>query len=474
MAGADVAGIDAVVVEVLARQHPVLVADQAVLGHRRRVELDLHLDVAGDRRQRRAHLADQHLLRFHQRVDVAVGAVAGIGDALHQLFVVVAGAEAQRGQRDAALPALLDQALELFEVGDADVEVAVGGQQDAVDAAVDVALARHPVGQLDAAGAGGAAAGLQRVDGVRDARALGAGRGLEHHPGAAGIGHQRDPVLRAQPIHHQLQGRFQQRQLVRRVHRTRDIHQKHQIDRRQRLGREILALERDPQQQVAGVPRAGGEFGVDRKGLRAGGARIVVREVVDHFLDPHRVLRRQLAGGQHAADVGVAAGIDVDAEGGHRIGGGQAHRIVVEMLVALAVGELRRAERLRRGQYRLRHSEAADACFGVLARVRRRLPPGDGGVGRDRAVGRFGEHSGHGRHGRRGRHRRRVGASARHVFGLGLAGEFGLAGAGGEQQREDNRGRAAGIDLGGGHRVLLVRGPYPSNDAVAPTGSARL
>ncbi len=153
VARADIAGIDLVVVEVLARQHAVLVADQAILLHRCRIEFHLDLHVARDGGQGRADLADQHLVAFHQVVDIRIGAVAGIGQLLHQLLVVVAGAEAERGQRHAGLALLFHHALELPEVGHAHVEVAVGGQQHAVDAAGDKALLRGLVGQRDATGA---------------------------------------------------------------------------------------------------------------------------------------------------------------------------------------------------------------------------------------------------------------------------------------------------------------------------------
>ncbi|MCY1245328.1 hypothetical protein D9M72_584710 [compost metagenome] len=56
MAGADVAGVDLVVVEVFTLQGARLVADQPVFGDRRRVELHLQLDVLGDREERRACL----------------------------------------------------------------------------------------------------------------------------------------------------------------------------------------------------------------------------------------------------------------------------------------------------------------------------------------------------------------------------------------------------------------------------------
>ena len=101
VAGADLAGVDRVVVEILLAQRPVLIADQPVFADIGRVELDLDLDVLGDGEQRRGELLDEHLLRLARAVDVGVVAVPVVGDLLHHRFVVIAGAEAERGQGDA-------------------------------------------------------------------------------------------------------------------------------------------------------------------------------------------------------------------------------------------------------------------------------------------------------------------------------------------------------------------------------------
>ena len=77
--GADVAGVDLVGVEILATQGTVFIADQAVFLDRARVEFDLDLDVARDGGQCRSQLVGEHLARFQRRVDVGVGAIAGVG-----------------------------------------------------------------------------------------------------------------------------------------------------------------------------------------------------------------------------------------------------------------------------------------------------------------------------------------------------------------------------------------------------------
>ena len=132
----------------------------------------------------------QHLARFAQVVDVGVVAIARIGQLFHQVFVVVIHTEAEGGQGHAAFALGYRHLLEAVEVADAHVEVAVGGQQDAVDALVDKAFAGHLVGQFDAGRACGGAASGELLDGVADLGFFTARGGLEHHAGFTGVDHQ--------------------------------------------------------------------------------------------------------------------------------------------------------------------------------------------------------------------------------------------------------------------------------------------
>ena len=102
----------------------------------RGVELDLHLHILGDGEQRCRRLVHQHLARLVQRIDVSRHAIAVLRQRLHQPVVVIAVAEAEHGQVNAGLPLGLDEALQLLGIGDADVEIAIGRQDDAVDGAL--------------------------------------------------------------------------------------------------------------------------------------------------------------------------------------------------------------------------------------------------------------------------------------------------------------------------------------------------
>ena len=139
----------------------------------------------------------QHFLRFFGAVDVAVVAVAGIGQLLHQPFIVVAAAEAERGKRNAAFAFFGHHAAQGVEIGDAHVEIAVGGEQNAVDAVADIGALGGLVGLLDGVFACGGAACPQAVERGEDFLPLVAGSGRQHDFVAVGIGNEGDAVLGA-------------------------------------------------------------------------------------------------------------------------------------------------------------------------------------------------------------------------------------------------------------------------------------
>ncbi len=322
VAGADLAGVLGVVVEVARGEHAVLVADQAVGGNLGRVELDLDLDVLGDGHQGPAELGHQHLLRLGQGVDVGVVAVALVGQHLQRLVLVVAHAVAERGQEDAAAGLVLDQPLQVVQAGHADVEVTIGGQDHPVDAAFDEMLGRDVVSLLDAAGTVGRAAGLQAIDGVQDCAPVAAGRGRQGQAGLAGVGDDRHAVARPQLLDQHGQRLLDQVQLVRVHHRARDVDQEDQVAVGPRRALDLAALDADSHQPVLRPPGRLGHRDVDREGVFAAGRRrgVVVVEVVDHLLDPHRVRRRQRAELlDEAAHVGVGRRVDVDREGRQRL-----------------------------------------------------------------------------------------------------------------------------------------------------------
>ena len=73
------------------------------------------------------------------------------------------------------------------------------------------------------------------------------------------------------------------------------------------------------------------------KGTTVSRQWIVIREVIDDFLNPYSIFRRLFAAVQKSADVGVAAGIDIDAECGNRFLSNGFDRLVGLVLVAFGV-----------------------------------------------------------------------------------------------------------------------------------------
>ena len=337
MAGADLAGIDAVVVEVLAVQRPRLETDLAVFGDDGRIELDLELHVGRDREQRRGGFLHQRLLGFRQRVDIGGDAVAVLRDGLHELIVVVALPEAEDRQEDAAFALRLDHRLQRLVIARPDVEVAVGRQHDAVDAVLDETLFGQAIGLFQPRRAGGRTARLKPLHGVEDLRLLRRFRRLQHRAGLARIGDDGDRVVGLQSVDQQPECRLEQRQLVGLVHRAGDVDQEHQVGARPLGRRDVIALDADVKQLGVGVPRRRRHRHrrLERR-FRAVRPRIGIGEVVDQFLHPHARGIGKDALLQRAAHHGIGRRVDIRRERGNRRLGDGFHRVGVELLDPVA------------------------------------------------------------------------------------------------------------------------------------------
>ena len=172
MPGAELTGVDGVVGELRVVEGTVLVADQAVASDDVLVEDDLDLGLLGHDRERWCEVVDEKVDGLVVRVDVAVEPVAEVGELFHQVVVVVAHAVADGDEVDAFLACLGDLVGQHFGVGDALVGHAVGRQHDDVER-LRVERLRRLVAEEQAGLHVRAAARLQGVDGVDDARPLG-------------------------------------------------------------------------------------------------------------------------------------------------------------------------------------------------------------------------------------------------------------------------------------------------------------
>ena len=148
MAGADLARIHRVIVEILARKRPGLVSDQPVFGDLGRVEFDLHLYVIRDGEKRPGQLVNQHFLRLGQGVDIGRLAVAVLGQRLHGRVVQIAATKAQHAEVNATVALVGDEIRQRLGVGNPDIEIAIGGQDDARDLASAGHAFSHLIGLL--------------------------------------------------------------------------------------------------------------------------------------------------------------------------------------------------------------------------------------------------------------------------------------------------------------------------------------
>ena len=293
VARTDFARVLLVVIKVLRGEAAVLVAQEPVALDLGRIELDLHLHVLRDGHERAAELVHHHLLRLEDGVKKGVVAVPGIRQLLHVRILVIAAPDAQHRQEDAAFALRRDEVLQLLRRRNADVEVAVRHENDAVVRLLVEVLLRFCIGALDAVAARRAAARVQFVDDGPDRLLLAPRDGRQSHRRAVRVGDDRDMVLVPQLLDQHLKPLFGHFESVVPLHRPRNVDEEREVARREILLLHGLRLHAEPQQPVLRVPRTRGELAVDRNWLVALRLRIIILEIVDELLDPHRGLRRQ-------------------------------------------------------------------------------------------------------------------------------------------------------------------------------------
>ena len=109
---------------------------------------------------------------------------------------------------------------------------------------------------------------------------------------------------------------FHQRQFVFRRHAAGNVYQKHQIRRRQFFSGQVFGLNSDFDHFGIRLPRGIHCFGMHGKRPVILRQRIVVIKIIDQFFNAHCIFWRQTAAlVKETADIGIAAGIYIDAEG---------------------------------------------------------------------------------------------------------------------------------------------------------------
>ena len=341
MPWSDLSRVDRIIVEVLIVQHAVLVADEAVLGDSVLVELDLDFDISGDDLEGAGELCAEDALGLLDAVDVEVVAVAFIRQVLHVVVVVVPQTIPHARQADLLLTIFLDH-VEQRIARFADVEVAIRQNDHAIVAAWFLGRLGHLVGRDDASfGVGRSPQGaIELADGAADlALALDLG-GLEDDAICPRVGHDRDRVIGAQVGNKRLDRLLDQRELLARVHRARDIDEEDDVRGLQISERDILALHADPHQVHSLAELAGSDLHVDREGMLVDGLRVIVVEVVDVLFGPHRIWRGEAARVHVTAHHRVRSRVDIDGERGGVLLARVDEVVLTDLIVDLADRDL--------------------------------------------------------------------------------------------------------------------------------------
>ena len=247
-------------------------------------------------------------------------AVTLFGQRLQLSVLVIPHPVTENRQKNAALTLLRDQPFQFRLARNADVEIPVRTKDHPVVTAVDKTAPSQVVSLLNPRAAGRRTAGLELFERVPDFLFFAARHGLQNRFRTAAVSNDADAVFVAQVVDQQLHRRNDEPESVGAVHRSRNIDQEHEVGRGQSLGSDLPRLDADPHQPVRLVPRANPGFGRNSHRIVPFGFFITVGEIIDHFLDPHRVLRRRLTLADHAPEIAVRSSVHVDRKGGQRFG----------------------------------------------------------------------------------------------------------------------------------------------------------
>ena len=318
MSASHFAAVLRVVRKALCRHGPVLIADQPVALYPLRIEFHLKLHVLRHRKQGAPRLTDQDLPCLSDAVDIAVIAVPVIRHGFHPGVRKIALAEAQHRQEDAALCLFRDQPHEGSLIRHTDVQISVRCQDHPVVAAFHKILLGQLISLDETRRAVGAAGGGKIFHRVADHGLFRPVDTLQYHSILISIGDKRNPVLCPKLLRQQPEGPLHKRKLVVIAHGTGHINQEDQIGGRPLLLGDLLRLKAYHQKLRLLIPGAGSNPEGSGEGLSLLGVRIIIAEVIDHLLDPHRVRRHLTACQHHPPQIGVRGRVHIRREGGKR------------------------------------------------------------------------------------------------------------------------------------------------------------
>ena len=275
-----------------------------------------------------------------------------VGQRLHLVVLVVARAESQHREVHAGLALLLDEVVQLALGRDAHVEVAVRRHDDAVHTAFDERRFRQAVRLLQTGFPVRRPFGDEAVDGAHDTPLVVARHAFEQHALAAGVGYDGHAVALRQPFDERGERVFDQGELVRVVHRPRDVDEEYEVGARGRSVAVLLGGESHDQQLRLVVPRTVAHLGRYAEQVGANGRRVGVVEVVEQLFGAHGAGRydgRRVFLRHHAAQVAVRGRVDVGRQRGQRAGRrGEEPRLVERTVFLGAAGRGRGVVRIGR------------------------------------------------------------------------------------------------------------------------------
>ncbi len=310
---AYLASVLGIVVEVLVCETAVVVADKTVTLDVCWIELNLYLNVLRNGVEGAAALLDKYLFSLGHGVYIVVAAVSVVGKGLHFVVLDIACTEAHYRQVHAAFALLLHKLFKLALVGDTYVQVAVGAEDNAVIAALNKVFFGNGICRLNAAFAVGNAVrfkyGGERVYGVD----LVSPRARKDNSLLAGVGDYGNAVVFAKGLGKLSYGLSRKLQLVFAAHGAACVDKENQIA----VGSffKLHALNSHGKKLRLAVPRAVGKLRHHRKAGVSRGLCVVIVEVVEHFLNAHRVFGNVVPVVYKAAQIGVGGCVHVRGKG---------------------------------------------------------------------------------------------------------------------------------------------------------------
>ena len=318
MAAADFPAVLFIVCEILRRHHPVFITDQPVAFHHGRIEIRLDLHVLCHSNKGSAAFLNQGLACFINRIDISAVSVPVIRQGFHFVILVISHAEAQAGQADAAFLLFRHQFRQISFTGYPNIQIPVRRQQDPVYAAFTVILRGNFISPENTGAPVRGTMSLQFRDCFHNPRFIRCGHTFQQHPVLACIRHDRYGIFRLQLVQKQQECPLHQIQPVASVHTAGCVNQKNKIVSRAVVMFDLRCLQADQQQFRFFIPGARSDFSGHSERIAVFRLRIIIMEIVHHFLNPDAVRRDSFPVQHLAPEKRIGRSINIRRKSGQR------------------------------------------------------------------------------------------------------------------------------------------------------------